>query len=663
MKDGDRRLVVIMFADIQGYSAMLQKNEKAALQVVRKFHDTFEEEVAKYQGTVIDFSGDGSLCVFESSLGAVECAVDFQRKFQSGVQVPVRIAIGSGSVLFDRGSIYGDHVNITARIETMGIPGSILMSSNVHDDITNQPHIVTESLGKYHFKNIEVPLEVFAVSNEGITIPKKGEITGKFEKKKSLVRFAWLLVPIIAVALWLVINPVELSPSKQTKSLAVLPFNQVGANQQFELFLYRIRFELHHHLSRVKDINLLSLNEFAQINSNAKNPSETSRHRFDYGIAGQGLLSKIDQGTFQIELLDGKNSASLWTDLFTFEEQEKLLKNVPGILENVVEELDLNLTDEERTLLQKKPTNNSDAYKLFIQAQQLSQSRDSTDLLTSVLLLDKAIKLDTSFALAYAEKGSKRFAQGYKQYVPREVAYVEAEDLARKAIEIDADVFTANSVLATVEELVKRNKVAADSLYNRAIEVNPNDATAHRHYSLFKKREADYASAEQLAKRSIDLSPSSDIANRNYVDILIYNKKYEEAENHIEDFAKYDASKKEQFFGYLGDIKSRQGNYKEAIDFYEKRMRQENNVAGELGYCYAKVGNKEKALALARGINKGQYKHINKAIVYAGLADISNAFRDSTISNIETSLEQGVGLNVICDHPFFEPYRSLYCDN
>jgi len=98
MKDGDRRLVVIMFADIQGYSAMLQKNEKAALQVVRKFHDTFEEEVAKYQGTVIDFSGDGSLCVFESSLGAVECAVDFQRKFQSGVQVPVRIAIGSGSV-------------------------------------------------------------------------------------------------------------------------------------------------------------------------------------------------------------------------------------------------------------------------------------------------------------------------------------------------------------------------------------------------------------------------------------------------------------------------------------------------------------------------------------------------------------------------------------
>ena len=659
MKNGERRLVVIMFADIQGYSAMLQENEPAALEVVRKFHDTFEQDVPKYHGTIIDFSGDGALCVFESSLGAIECAIDFQNRFQSGVQVPVRIAIGSGSVLFDRGSIYGDHVNITARIESMGVPGSILMSSNVHDDITNQPHIETASLGKFRFKNIETPLEVFAVANEGIAQPKKGQITGKFEKRKSLLRFAWLLGPIIAVGLWFALNQSKDVSEDYTRSLAVLPFNQVGVNQQFELFLYRVRFELHHRLSRIENINLLSLNEFESLTANEKNSNNTTR--FDYGIAGQGLLTTVDQGTFQVELLDGANSNSLWTDLFTFEEQEKLLKNIPGILENVIQELGLDLSEAEKRLLQQKPTENTDAYKLFIQAQQLSQSRDSIDLLTSVLLLDKAIELDTTFALAYAEKASKRFAQGYKQYVKREVAYKEAEQLARKAIDLDEDVFTANSVLATVEELVKKNKVAADSLYSRAIKVNPNDGTAHRHYSLFKKRAGDYTAAEALARKSIDKNPSSDIANRNYVDILIYNKKYTAALDHIQDFTRYDSSKKDQFFGYLGDIYSRQGDFDSAIEYYEKRMQRETNVAGELGYCYAKVGKEAEALKLVKTINKGQYKDMNRAMVYAGLADISSSYRDTTILYLDSALDKSIGLNVICDHPFFESYRDLYC--
>ena len=172
--------------------------------------------------------------------------------------------------------------------------------------------------------------------------------------------------------------------------------------------------------------------------------------------------------------------------------------------EHVVDQLEVEITPKEKELIAKSSTNNEKAFEYYLQAHNLSQSRDSIDLSTSIELLDKAIMIDSSYALAYAEKSSKLFAQGYKQYVPRDIAYVEAERLAHLALSIDSEVFVAHSVLATIEELVKKNKIKADSLYSLSIKVNPNDATAHRHFSLFKKRNRDYKRAEELAKRSVD---------------------------------------------------------------------------------------------------------------------------------------------------------------
>jgi len=665
MKDGERRLVAVMFADIQGYSAMMQKDESEAHKVVAKFHDTFEAEVPKYQGTIIDFSGDGALCTFESSLGAIECAIAIQRIFQSDIIVPVRTAIHNGSVLFDRGSIYGDHVNITARIESMAIPGSILISNNTKTDIKSQPKIKTQSLGSFHFKNIEEPLEVFAIANRGIVIPKKGELSGKFEKKTPLLKVLLVAVPVLLFAIWGGYKYLD-TPSNQKveKSLVVLPFNEISSNQQFDIFLYKIRFELHHHLSRINGIRLLSLRERSPnvIGHHPSTKSKTDHDHLDYAVAGNAIFSSIDDGQFQVELLENQSNSTLWTFLYAFTEKEKFFDNVPSILDNIVKQLDLKLTDKERKLLYRKPTTDPKAFDLYIQAHQLSQSRDSIDLENSVDLLDQAIQIDSSFALAYAEKSSKKFAQGYKQYEDRSTAYAEAEFLAEKAVEIDKDVFIAHSVLATIEELVKKNNDRADSLYNMAIVINTNDATAHRHYSLFKKRRGQYTAAEKLSKRSIELSPSSDIANRNYVDILIYNQKYNEALGHIEEYTKVDPTKEEQFWGYLGDIYSRKGNFKKAIRYYEKRMISESNVAGELGYSYGYEGQMENALQIITKITKGQYKNINIAMVYAGMSRRTKTYADSTKKYLNKSLVLGVGLNVICDHPFFINFKDEYCE-
>lgn len=664
MKEGTRKLVVIMFADIAGYSALMQKDEPQARTIIRKFQQLIKTEIPQNGGRIIEIYGDGTLCTFENSLDAVECALKLQERFRDQPNVPVRMAINSGSVIFEDGRIYGDHVNITGRIESMSIPGAILISNNIYLDIKNQPHIDIEPLGSFDFKNIDKPLEIFALSNSGLTIPKKGEITGKFTKKSFFEKHRTKLLIAFIGLLGLCLIPFLLSDTSIKKqTIAVLPFNEVNTSGDYQSYLYKIRFELHHHLSRLSGISLLSLNEILPIEKTvASNKALSKRLNLDYSITGNALFQDDHESIFQIELVESDNNRALWADNYSFAIENDFFNNVATMAEHVVEQLEIKITPKEKLLISKSSTNNEKAFEFYLQAHKLAQSRDSTDLSNSVKLLDKAIGLDSTFALAYAEKSSKLFAQGYKQYVPRDVAYMEAERLANHALALDSEVFVAHSVLATIEELVKRNKTKADSLYSLSIQVNPNDATAHRHYSLFKKRERDYTRAEELAKRSVDLSPGSAIANRNYVDILIYNKKYETALSKIRNYVGDEIKKEQQFWGYLGDIYSRSGDINQAISYYEKRIDKQANLAGELGYCYGKLGQTEKALSTLSKITRGQYRYTNMALVFAGLSEHDRSYRDSTLKYLNKSLDLGVGLNVVCDHPFFQNVRDEYCN-
>lgn len=652
-----------MFADIQGYTSLMQRDEPQARRVIRKFQTLVKEQVPANGGQIIEIYGDGTLCTFDSSLQAIECALMLQENFRADPQVPVRMAINSGSVVFEDGRIYGDNVNITGRIESMSIPGAVLISGNIYRDVKNQPHLEMSSLGKFDFKNIDEPLEVFAICNPGLAVPKKKEITGKFAEKSFIAQHRTKLLSALALILLISIVPFLMSDnSSEKQSVAVLPFNEVTTSGSYQSYLYKIRFELHHHLSRISGISLLSLNEIVPLEKTLPSNKELSEKLdLDYSITGNALFLDDNESTFQIELVESRKNRTLWANNYSFAIENDFFENVVSMAEHVVDQLEVEITPKEKALMGKSSTNNEKAFEYYLQAHSLSQSRDSTDLSNSVELLDKAIMLDSSFALAYAEKSSKVFAQGYKQYVPRVIAYAEAERLAKRALSIDSDVFVAHSVLATIEELVKRDMVKADSLYSLSIKVNPNDATAHRHFSLFKKRARDYKGAEGLAKRSIELSPGSDIANRNYVDILIYNHKYEVALKHIRKFVGINESKEEQFWGYLGDIYSRTGDIKKAVSYYEKRIGKQANLAGELGYCYGKLGQEQDALNTLSKITQGQYQYVNKALVFAGLSEHDQSYKDSTIKYLDVSLDLDVGMNVICDHPFFIEVKSLYC--
>ncbi|MFT6021509.1 MAG: class 3 adenylate cyclase [Flavobacteriales bacterium] len=175
-----RKLAIIVFADIAGYSAMMQVDEVKALSVLDQFRTVLEEEVLVHDGKIIQYYGDGCLLSFESAFLSLRAATSLQRRFIEQ-EVPVRIGMHLGDVVYKNNNAFGDSVNIASRIESLGIPGAILLSKTIRNEVKNKSEFSLSSVGSFHFKNIIEPMEVYAVSNSEFVVPRPEQMQGKLE--------------------------------------------------------------------------------------------------------------------------------------------------------------------------------------------------------------------------------------------------------------------------------------------------------------------------------------------------------------------------------------------------------------------------------------------------------------------------------------------------
>lgn len=181
---GSRKLAIIVFADIAGYSAMMQADEVKALAVLDRFKKILEEEMPLHEGQIVQYYGDGCLLSFDSAFLSLRASISLQQQFIER-EVPVRIGMHLGDVLYKNNNAFGDGVNIASRIESLGVPGAILLSKTVRNQVKNKLEFSLTSVGSFHFKNISEPMEVFAVSNPGFIIPHPEQMKGKIKTTTS----------------------------------------------------------------------------------------------------------------------------------------------------------------------------------------------------------------------------------------------------------------------------------------------------------------------------------------------------------------------------------------------------------------------------------------------------------------------------------------------
>lgn len=220
-----RRLSAIMFTDIVGYSAIMQQNEDAAAGLRAQHRQEFEKFHEEFHGEILQYYGDGTLSVFQSGVHAVECAIAIQTALRKGKEVPLRIGLHMGDVVHDGTEIYGNGVNVASRIESIGTAGTILLSAKLNDELRNHEGISTVSLGNFEFKNIEHPIEVFSVTNQGIKVPDS-------DLKRKL--------------------------KTDAKSIAVLPFVNMSSNEETEYFSDGMTEEIINALCKVEKLKVTS---------------------------------------------------------------------------------------------------------------------------------------------------------------------------------------------------------------------------------------------------------------------------------------------------------------------------------------------------------------------------------------------------------------------
>jgi class 3 adenylate cyclase len=174
-----RMLAAVMFTDMVGYTHLMEQDEKQAIKLRNRHRESLSHWHDIYDGKIIQYFGDGTLSVFQSAGNAVKCAIATQIDLQKTPEVPLRIGIHSGEIVYNHEDIIGSTVNIASRIESFANIGGVLVSETVRHELRNQTDLDFQPLGRYQLKNVEHPMEIFAVSNPGIKVPHPSDLQGK----------------------------------------------------------------------------------------------------------------------------------------------------------------------------------------------------------------------------------------------------------------------------------------------------------------------------------------------------------------------------------------------------------------------------------------------------------------------------------------------------
>src|SRR4051794_35821537 len=365
-----RQLAAIMFSDMAGYTALMQQNEQLAKDKRRRLKEVLETAVAGYNGKILQYYGDGALCMFSSAIDGVNCAVEIQQTLQQEPKVDLRIGIHTGDISIEDETIYGDGVNLASRIESLAVPGSIFISEKVFDEIRNQENLTAREMGYFELKNVVRPVRIFAIDNRGLVVPTRDALKGKTKE-----------------------------PANR---LAVLPFVNMSADQENEYFSDGITEELLNALTKVDGLQVTSRTSvFAFKGKNDDIRDIAIKLNVDKILEGS-VRKAGNRVRITAQLINAADGYHIWSENYDrnltdiFEVQDE----ISSIIANKLRE-NLTVREQEETLV-KVPTQNLEAYTLFLKGLHFHNKITPKNTKKAIEYFEKAIALEPNYAHAYA---------------------------------------------------------------------------------------------------------------------------------------------------------------------------------------------------------------------------------------------------------------------
>jgi adenylate cyclase len=539
-----RKLTTILSADVVGYSRLMEDNEEATIQTLNTYRNSMSTLIEQHRGRVVDMTGDNLMAEFSSVVDAVKCAVETQKEMgERNADLPenqrmlFRIGINLGDIVEEDNRIYGDGVNIAARLEGLAEGGGICISGTAYDQLKNKLELGYEYLGEHSVKNIAAPVRAYKILMEP---EAAGKVIGEKRKTKRWMAVVVAVVILIGFAGWYLyieqskrVEPASVEkmafPLPDKPSIAVLPFDNLSGDSEQEYFSDGITEQIITSLSKVPYIFVIARNStFAYKGKPAKIQQIAEELAVRYVLEGSVQRSG-DRVRITVQLIDATTGHHLWaenydrklTDIFALQDEIAL---------KIMAEVQVEIGEADWGRFSSIKTTNLKAYEKYLKGKEHMFRRTPAGTLEARRLAQEAIDLDPEYGGAYILLGFTHLDDiWFNRTKDRAQSLQTAEQYAQKAIDVsgqDADTHRLFSMVFLLRNEHEKAFIEAQ----KAIELSPNSAEDHWWLGVVLRFAGRYNEAILSLEKAIRLNPRAPIM---YLNNLAYacafSEQYEKA--------------------------------------------------------------------------------------------------------------------------------------
>jgi len=483
-----RKLAAILAADVVGYSRLMGEDETGTLERLKSLRRKLvQPKIMERGGRIVKLMGDGLLAEFPSVVEAVQCAVDIQQSMigreadlPDERRIRLRIGVNLGDIIVEGSDIYGDGVNVAARLEALADPGGICISGTVFDHVKGKVALDFADLGEQQFKNIDQPVQVYRIALDGGVDANEAASTST--------------------------QSAVLPKLTDKPSIAVLPFNNMSGDPEQDYFSDGITEDIITALSRFKDLSVVSRNSSFVFKGQAASLRDVGEKlRVDYVVEGS-IRKAGSRVRVTAQLIDARSDTHIWADRYDrslediFEVQDDVVRRVASTLVGRLE-----YERQERARRQSK--SQLRAYDLYLRGRELIFNWTKSDNLKARDFLEAAIEIEPDYAAALALSSEvllRMWLNGWSENSEQDRA--ESFDAARRAGEIDDQDSRVHTALGLVY-IWERNLDKAKHHFETALKLNPNDTRVLIYYSRQAVFDGQTEKAIELCHRALKLNP------------------------------------------------------------------------------------------------------------------------------------------------------------
>src|SRR5262245_47447819 len=487
----ERKLAAILSADVEGYSRLMGDDETATVRTITEYREVIASAVARHSGRVVDAPGDNVLAEFSSVVDAVQCAVDIQRDLQSrnavlslARRMRFRIGINLGDVIVEGPRLYGDGVNIAARVESLAEGGGISISGTAYDQVEGKLSLGYEFLGEHTVKNIARPVRVYRVRLEPLPSQQGAASSKRGADRRSLVGVigAVVLVMLLGAAgwagwRWLRAPESAGLPLPDKPSVAVLPFTNLSPDSTQEYFSDGVTEDLITGLSKISGLFVIARNSVFTYKGKPVKIREVGRDLGVRYVLEGGVQRAGNRVRITAQLVDAATGYHIWAERYDREVRD-IFTLQDEVTQQIVRALAVRLTEAEKGRIGRPQTGVLEAYDLVLRGNEERHRTTREGNAEARRLFVKAIDLDPDYASAYMGLSWTYLQSWQLLWTTDRASLARAQDLAERAMALDNNQADACNLLGQIYLWQKEHERAITQA-ERAVALAPNDADGY----------------------------------------------------------------------------------------------------------------------------------------------------------------------------------------